>query len=179
MSIVNVEQFNQYTNNYEDDPQHLKEMYLNAAEKVVCNYLGYDPRVREYDEFFSGIGDYKLYLNARDITNVGFVSVKGQPIDVSTLDYKENYIFNRCRQKVFTLGLDNIHVVYTAGFSEMPELIVLTIMRIAALMMEEANGNIGITSKSFADSSRTFINYQNYDKYLKPLDVYRVVRFNG
>ena len=179
MSIVNVEQFNQYTNNYEDDPQHLKEMYLNAAEKIVCNYLGYDPRVKEYDEFFSGIGDYKLYLNARDINNVGFVSVNGNPIDVSCLEFKENYIFDRCRKKVFSLGLDNIHVVYTAGFNEIPELISLSIMRIAALMIAEEGGNIGITGKAFGDNSRTFINYQNYDKYLKPLDVYRVVRFNG
>lgn len=179
MSIVNVEQFNQYTNNYEDDPQNLKQTYLDAAEKIVINYLGYDPRMKDYDEFFSGIGDYKLYLNARDITNVGFVSVNGQPIDISALDYKGEYIYHRCRQRVFSLGLDNIHVIYTAGFNEIPELIVLSIMRIAALMIAEANGNIGVTSKSFGDSSRTFINYQNYDKYLKPLDAYRVVRFNG
>ena len=179
MSIVNVEQFNQYTNNYEDDPQHLKEIYLESAEKIVVNYLGYEPNVKEYDEFFSGIGDYKLYLNARDITNVGFVSVNGNPIDITHLDYKENYIFDRCRQKVFLPGIDNIHVIYTAGFTEIPKLISISIMRIAALMIAEEGGNIGITGKSFADNTRTFINYQNYDKYLRPLDVYRVVRFNG
>lgn len=179
MSMVTIEQFNQYTNNYEEDPQHLKETYLDAAEKIVITYLGYDPRPREYDEFFSGIGDYKLYLNAKNVQNIGFVSVDGQPLDICTLDYKDDYIFNRCRQKVFHLGVDNIHVVYSAGFNDIPELILLSIMRIAALMITEANGNIGITGKSFADNSRTFVNFQNYDKYLKPLDVYRVVRFNG
>ena len=179
MSMITIEQFNQYTGNFEEDTQNLKRTYLDAAERVVINYLGYEPWVKEYDEFFSGIEDYKLYLNAKNVSNVSFVSVNGCPIDVATLDFKDEYIFDRCRNKVFKLGVDNIHVLYTAGFNEIPELILLSVMRIAALMLAEEGGNIGITGKSMGDNSRTFINYQNYDKYLRPLDAYRVVRFNG
>ena len=59
----------------------------------------------------------------------------------------------------------------------MPKVIKLSIMRIATLMLSETNGNIGLTGKSFADNSRTFINYSNYKKYLEPLDGLRIVRF--
>ncbi|MCF0237027.1 MAG: hypothetical protein HUK24_00390 [Sphaerochaetaceae bacterium] len=60
---------------------------------------------------------------------------------------------------------------------ERPSVVPLSIMRIATLMLCETNGNIGVTSKSFADNSRTFISYANYRKYLQPLDPYRKARF--
>lgn len=179
MSIVSINRFNAYTNDYEEGRDELKETYLDSAEQVVRNYIGYDPRPKEYNEFVSGTGDYKLYLNAKNITNIGMVIVNGVPIDPCELDIHDDYIFHRCRKKVFANGVDNIKVIYNAGYREMPELIILSIMRIAALMMAEQGGNIGITGKSFDDNSRTYINYQNYDKYLRPLDPFRVIRFNG
>ena len=50
-------------------------------------------------------------------------------------------------------------------------------MRIATLMLMEGGENIGVSSKSFADNSRTFISYTNYLKYLSPLQTYREVAF--
>ena len=52
----------------------------------------------------------------------------------------------------------------------------MTILQIASLMLEESGGNIGITGKTMAENSRTFINYTNYDKWLKKLDPLRIVR---
>lgn len=60
---------------------------------------------------------------------------------------------------------------------KVPSVVPLSIMRIATLMLSETNGNIGLTGKSFADNSRTFINYSNYRKYLQPLDPYRRISF--
>jgi hypothetical protein len=51
--------------------------------------------------------------------------------------------------------------------SNIPDIIKLTVLRIAALLQSESDSNIGVTSKSFADSgTRTFVNYTNFDKYL-------------
>lgn len=58
-----------------------------------------------------------------------------------------------------------------------PSVVKLSILRIATLMLSETGGNIGLTGKSFADNSRTFVNYSNYRKYLQPLDGIRDVRF--
>lgn len=58
-----------------------------------------------------------------------------------------------------------------------PDLVRLTVMRIATLMLMEAGENIGVTGKSFADNSRSFISYTNYSKYLNPLQTLREVVF--
>lgn len=58
-----------------------------------------------------------------------------------------------------------------------PAAVTLSILRIATLMLMESGGNIGLTGKSFQDSSRTFVSYSNYRKYLQPLDPYRDTRF--
>lgn len=58
-----------------------------------------------------------------------------------------------------------------------PSLIKLTILRIATLMLMEAGENIGVSGKSFADNSRSFISYTNYSKYLSPLQTFRKVIF--
>ncbi|MDD4012478.1 MAG: hypothetical protein PHI83_10055 [Sphaerochaetaceae bacterium] len=60
---------------------------------------------------------------------------------------------------------------------EMPEVVRLSILRVATLMLSESGGNIGLTGKSFDGNSRTFINYSNYRKYLQPLDPFRNVGF--
>ena len=53
----------------------------------------------------------------------------------------------------------------------------MAILRIASLMLSEQGGNIGVTSKSFSDQSRTFVNYSNYNKFLNPLSIYRSRNF--
>lgn len=60
---------------------------------------------------------------------------------------------------------------------EVPQIVRLTILRIATLMLMEGGENIGVSGKSFADNSRTFISYTNYMKYLSPLQTYRKVAF--
>lgn len=62
-------------------------------------------------------------------------------------------------------------------YTEIPEVIKLTILRIATLMLMEGGENIGVSGKSFADNSRTFISYTNYSKYLSPLQTFRKVVF--
>ena len=62
-------------------------------------------------------------------------------------------------------------------YTEIPEVIKLTILRIATLMLMEGGENIGVSGKSFADNSRTFISYTNYNKYLSPLQTFRKVVF--
>lgn len=58
-----------------------------------------------------------------------------------------------------------------------PPLVLLTIKKIATLLLMEAGENIGITGKSMPDNSRTFINYTGYMKYLRPIQSYREVVF--
>lgn len=179
--IVSLEEFNEYTQNFEDSAEAtaLKNTYLMAAEQVVTDYLGYNPQQKVYDEVFSGIGDYKLYLNARPIKVVSELEVDCMVIPLEFIGVNDDYIYNIFRYKIFREGINNIHCSYIAGYqaSEMPDLIKVAILRIAALMLQEQGGNIGLTGKSMGENSRTYINYSNYDKYLQPLEGLRVIKF--
>ena len=53
----------------------------------------------------------------------------------------------------------------------------MAVLRIASLMLAEQGGNIGVTSKSFSDQTRTFVNYSNYNKFLQPLAIYKSRNF--
>lgn len=178
MRLITLDQFRQYANYYEDDEEDLLTTYIDSAEKVVTDYLGYEPWVKEYDEYFSGIGDYKLYLHAQPIQYVNYIEKNGEEMDMFDINWDQNYVYDNYRRKIFESGLDNFHIQYSAGYREIPSAIQLAVLRIASLMLAEQGGNIGITSKSFGDNTRTFINYSNYQKYLQPLDSFRILRFN-
>jgi hypothetical protein len=101
------------------------------------------------------------------------------PIDTTLLVPCDDHIRFADGMTVFPRGEDNIRVSLTAGWEvqQMPPVVTLSILRIATLMLSETGGNIGLTGKSFADNSRTFVNYSNYRKYLQPLDSLRILGF--
>ena len=83
-------------------------------------------------------------------------------------------------QQIYIDSAENVVEDYLnkalADFETLPGIVKLTILRIAALMQTESEGNIGITSKQFGESgSRTFIKTTDYTPYLQPLSKYRVV----
>lgn len=177
--IITVEQLNSYADSYDSDAVRisLKESYIEAATDAVIEYLSYDPRLQTYSEVFSGTGENSLQLSAKPIDTITSLTISGEPVSlgeiVSVSKNSERIIRTG---SVFDAGEMNIVVDYSAGFDPLPGAITLAVLRIATLLLSEANGNIGITSKSFQDQSRTFINYTNWDKYLKPLDAYRIMR---
>lgn len=175
-SLISIEQLRAYTGNYEEDTLGLYDVVVQSATEIVVDYLGYNPWYESYDEWISGAGGRKLYLNARDIENVNFLEINGQEADICDIGYKDDYIYSLSGKAIFKEGVDNIHVMYTAGLRQLPKLLTLSTLRIASLMLQEFNSNIGISSKSFADQSRTFINYSNYDKYLQPLKALRIFK---
>lgn len=61
-----------------------------------------------------------------------------------------------------------------------PDLIKLTVLKIATLQLMETGESIGVTSKSMPDNSRTFINLSDkgsYKTWLRPIQNYREVMF--
>jgi len=174
MAIISIDQFNEYSNNYED--VLVKDIFIDSAESMVKEYLGYDPNSKTYHEYVSGIGSSKLYLNAQPITSINSIKINGVEDSIQNYGISDFYIYRKDGTEVFTNGIDNVEIEYRAGYSTIPASIKLTVLRIASLLLQESNGNIGLTGKSFTDNSRTFINYADYKKYLKPLDQLKVLK---
>ena len=180
--IASIAMFNTYSGNYEDSPEavELKGAFLSTAEDIVISYLGFDPKQQEYsDVVASGSGSRRLYLRARNITSIEKLTVETTSVDPSLVAACEDHIRFVNHSTKFPVGEDNIRLSYRAGWEtqRMPSVIVVSILRIATLMLSETGGNIGLTGKSFSDNSRTFVNYSNYRKYLAPLDSMRIPRF--
>ena len=179
---VTVETFNAYSGNFEDSPEAvlLKGTFLSSAEEIVSGYLGFDPKAQEYaDVTLSGTGGRKLYLPSHQVTALHSLTVDGTVRESGSYSIHGDHICSTDRHSAFAAGTDNILISYSAGWTaqDMPSVITLSILRVATLMLSETGGNIGLTGKSFADNSRTFINYSNYRKYLQPLDALRIIRF--
>lgn len=176
--IVSIDQFNAYTGNYESSPEvdEMKTGFISSAEEVVRDYLGYSPEESERTDILSGIGSDRIYPYGYNITAVSSLIVCGQEISATAYEIHANYI--RLKDGVFPVGINNVSVTYTAGWtsSDIPSLIPMTIKQIGSLLLQEAGGNIGITGKSFGENNRTFINYTNFNKWLEKLAQYKVFR---
>lgn len=171
MSYVSVTDLQKYSSVYSDDV--VQQQYIDAAENIVNNYLGYIPTVSTYAQFLNGNGTNELQLAAKPIITLTSIHINGQSIPTTEFYTVGEFIY----YNIFPVGNRNIEVNYTAGNVIIPEVIKLTVLRIAALLQTESDSNIGITSKSFADSgTRSFINTVNFDKYLIQISDYRIIR---
>lgn len=179
--IVTVEAFNAYSGNYEDSVEavDLKKTFLESAEEIISSYLSYHPEEMQYFDIpLVGTGEQHLLLPTRNIKELLQLSIDGEEINTDEVLLLDDRIRFKNHGCIFPKGR-HVLLSYRGGWrnEEMPSVIKLSIMRIATLMISETNGNIGLTGKSFADNSRTFINYSNYKKYLEPLDGLRIARF--
>lgn len=168
--IVTKEELQGYTGVEFESGNNIAELFIGAAQNIVENYLGYEIETKEYVKHFALHNSNIIKCGVKNITNVTEITVDGTLV--------ENYYINNdeivLKQPVIS---DNIIATFTAGFGEdLPQIIKLTVLRIAALLQTESNNNIGISGKSFMDGSRTFTNFTNYDKYLIACANYRILR---
>jgi hypothetical protein len=184
MSYVTIEALKEYSGAHDEDA--LLQNYIDSAEDIVNTYLGYSPTLHKYIQYFNGNGTNELQLKAKPIADIISVEIEGQSIPLTEFYTIVNSEFLYYNSK-FPLGKRNIKIEYDAGFGisidddtingdYLPTIIKMTVLRIASLLQSEASGNIGVSSKSFGDSgTRTFINTVNYDKYLLPISIFKIL----
>lgn len=174
--LITIDELNEFSGNFEETVT-LKDTIIASASDVVINFLGFDPIVGERIYRSVGWGQDYLCLPIQSVVNITKIEIDG--IEIPSADYEvEGNKVLLLNNKIFARS-EKIVVTYMAGLYDpniaepVPPDIKHATLRIAALMLDETHGNIGVTGKSFADLSKTFINYSNYDKYLKPLAHYR------
>ena len=173
--LITVEDLQKFTSVIPDDEYDLQDIYVGSAIDAVVNYLGYNPESAEYTKHFDGDGTGILYLPHMHVTEVTSVSIDDTVIDNFIVD--DNKIV--LRNGIFTKGYSNIEVSYSAGWNDtnMPYSIKHAALRIAGLMQQEGQNNIGLTGKTIPnEGSRTFYNFTSYNKYLLPISAYKLVR---
>jgi len=177
MALITVSELENYSANFEASAgmTALKGEIVNAASAVVTDYLGYDPISASRTFRTVGTGMDEILLPVPSVSAVATVTEDG--VTLSATNYSlvasgAKYKIERSDGLAFARGV-KIVVTYTAGYVAAPSNMKLAALRIGALMLSETQGNIGVTGKTFADMSKQFVSYTNYDKYLKPLAPYR------
>lgn len=176
MSIATLAELKAYTNVADGDAagEALYQVYLDAADQVVTDYLGYAPAQASYSHSFFGDGRPYLQLRAPIVTLTS-VTVDGATRSLADFIIEDEIITDR-NGALFPEG-SVVAVAYSGGFTSVPAAIKLATLRIAALMVSESRGNIGVNSVSMdGGNTRSFQNLKDYAPYLAPLASLRIVR---
>ena len=167
--VVTKEELQGYTGVEFESGNNISELFIGAAQNIVENYVGYEVESKEYTKHFSLHSSNVIKAGVKNITAVSEITIDGTPVEDYYIDDDKIVL----KQPIIS---DNIIITFTAGFgTDLPQIIKLTVLRIAALLQTESNNNIGISGKSFIDGSRTFTNFVNYDKYLIQCSKYKLI----
>ena len=167
--VVTKEELQGFTGVEFESGNNIAELFIGSAQNIVENYLGYKIESKEYVKHFALHSSNIIKAGIKNITVVSEITIDGVPVEDYYIDDDKIIL----KQPVIS---DNIIIKFTAGFSEdLPQIIKLTVLRIAALLQTESNNNIGISGKSFVDGSRTFTNFTNFSKYLDTCSKYKLI----
>ena len=167
--IVTKEELQGFTGVEFESFNNIADLFIGAAQNIVENYLGYEIESKEYTKHFALHNSNIIKCLVKNITVVKEITVDGVLVEDYYIDDDKIIL----KQPVIS---DNIIVTFTAGFgTDLPQIIKLTVLRIAALLQTESNNNIGISGKSFIDGSRTFTNFTNFDRYLIACSKYKLI----
>lgn len=167
--VITKEELEGYTGVQFESGNNIAELFIGAAQNIVESYLGYEIESKEYTKHFSLHSSNIIKCEVKNITAVKEITVDGAPVENYYIDDDKIILKN-------PVISDNIIATFTAGFStDLPAVIKLTVLRIAAILQTESNNNIGISGKSFMDGSRTFTNFTNFDRYLIACSKYKLI----
>ena len=168
--IITKEELLGFTGIEFESGNNIADLFIGAAQNIVESYLGYEIESKEYIKHFALHTSNIIKAGVKNITAVSEITIDGTLVEDYYIDDDKIIL----KQPVIS---DNIIVTFTAGFGEdLPQIIKLTVLRIAALLQTESNNNIGISGKSFMDGSRTFTNFTNFSKYLDVCSKYKLIR---
>ena len=167
--VVTKEELQGFTGVEFESGNNIAELFIGASQNIVENYLGYKIESKEYTKHFALHTSNIIKCGVKNITAVKEITIDGTLVEDYYIDDDKIIL----KQPVIS---DNIIITFTAGFGEdLPQIIKLTVLRIAALLQTESNNNIGISGKSFIDGSRTFTNFTNFSKYLDTCSKYKLI----
>ena len=167
--VITKEELQGFTGVEFESGNNIAELFIGAAQNIVENYLGYEVESKNYTKHFALHSSNVIKCGVKNITAVSEITIDGTPVQ----DYYSDNDKIILKQPVIS---DNIIIIFTAGFgTDLPQIIKLTVLRIAALLQTESNNNIGISGKSFIDGSRTFTNFTNFDRYLIACSKYKLI----
>jgi len=143
-----------------DDDNLITRLCLSATDWMQT-YLNRDLVPTTYaSELRDGTGTSSLMLASFPITQVTSVLINGTALDLSKFIF-DNYLLIRTDGGVFTRGLRNIAVSYTAGYLAVPDDMVQACVELVAWRYKEKE-RVGQSTVAFTSSGQN-VTYQTAD----------------
>lgn len=197
---ITISSYSYFAWDYSKDK--LLERNINSVSEMVSKYCNRNFIADTYSEFYKGSGRQKLILNQYPINTITSVKVDSASLTAGT-DYvtsdqtylDQGIIFKNAGWTWYgyltglvgelTAPVDNIEVVYSAGYTLEPEtsrtlpweLEDAVISMVENMYNEQQNGTVGIKQITQGKLSYTFFSNSLIERYSSVLDAYKKVAF--
>lgn len=156
----------------------LLQKYVDAACQTVESWLGRVLGTNQYTLTTNGNGRASVFLNQYPVTAITSVTVDGVSIPASTGPLAAGYAFDGCivylRGYAFTKGIQNVVVVYTAGYAAVPTDVADAVDEIAILNYKRRD-HIDTSSKSLAGETVNYVQADMPESAKLKLQNYKMV----
>jgi len=162
VSLAEVKNFiDMIVSNSETDD--LLSNLINRYSILFENYMNRDILSREYTQYYDGGGHDMLFLNQYPITTISGIWDDSDwewnsTTEVDSTSYRvSDEASGIINFRYTTLGdyIENIKIIYTAGYSSVPEDIKLSCIKEVARSYKGRN-EVGVVSKTLADGSVSY-----------------------
>jgi len=158
----------------------LLDMLVTAASAWIKNYTNRDLLTASYTETLNGTGRGSLILTHYPVTAVASLSVDGAAVvarpSVTTSGFTFEDRVIRLSGSVFTKGIQNIVVAYTAGFATAPADLEQCAIELVGLKYRERT-RIGESTKAMGDQTVSFLVRELPVQVKSTLDQYKRVLY--
>lgn len=159
-----------------DTDDTVLESLISAESARIDAYLSRALASQSYDIVFGGNGKQSMVFQQYPITAVASVEIDGVAVPAYSSSTGYGYTFSNWRiqliGKSWTWGVNNCHVVFTAGYATIPADIRQACLELVALRYRERE-RIGHSSKSIGGETVSFVIAEMTDSVKQKLNQYR------
>jgi hypothetical protein len=174
-TLPNVKDWLQITNTASDA---LLTRMIQAFSDAVANYINRDLGSQSYDVIRDGNGSNILMFVNYPVTGVTSLTVDGLTVPARPAPGQNGYVFTTTKMtlvgSVFNKGVQNIELVYTAGFATIPTEIEQAVIEWIADRYVSRD-RISINSKSLAGETISYAQNDIPDPVVQILIPYKKV----
>lgn len=163
--IITLEYFNLVTGDYNTDIDEFKLKAIGAAQDIIESHLGYKIEATNYDLRVIP------YSNRQVKLPVPIISIS--TIEGINCQYWSTFNFIHFDDVVYGKPL---RLVFQGGLNPIPASVQMACVEIASLKLAEKGLQVAYSGLQMTDGMGfQKYNYTNFEKFLKPLESYRII----
>lgn len=159
VDLTTVADFKTYLGITSATDDALIQRLVTSASKYIQSWLNRNFAIQSYVQQHDGNGSALQAFSTYPVQSVSEVLINGLAIPLSADQKQRGYFFSDkflyLANAIFTKGLFNVKITYTAGYATVPEEIAQACIELCALRYKERN-RVGEVTKNIAGETISF-----------------------